>query len=148
MTNLTAHHLRFTLKVETPIELDRQQGSAFRGMLFNGLRGPSHNPALGFCTQRHLSACAECALVAVCPTDGLLSRLGLRERDDGVRCGGAAPLEIGTNAFEIFGTIQLAPPKAGHQGCFDRDLAGELIDDREVVGLESVVSAYGTVYWG
>ena len=75
MTNLTAHHLRFTLNVETPIELEAQQGSAFRGMLFNGLRGPRNNPALGFCTQRHLKTCAECPLVAVCPVASLVATL-------------------------------------------------------------------------
>lgn len=78
MLNLTAHHLRFKLKVDTPIELDRHQGAALRGMLFNALRGPKHNPALGFCTQRHLSTCAECALVAACPVAGLVSTLDPR----------------------------------------------------------------------
>jgi hypothetical protein len=72
---LTAHHLRFTLKVETPIELDEQQGSALRGMLFNALRGPRNNPAQGFCTQRHLNTCAECALVAVCPVASLVATM-------------------------------------------------------------------------
>lgn len=72
---LTAHHLRITLDVETPIELDDHQGSALRGMLFNALRGPSRNPALGFCTQRHLTACADCALVAVCPVAGLVATM-------------------------------------------------------------------------
>jgi hypothetical protein len=75
---LTAHHLRFTLKAETAIELDSQQGSAFRGMLFNALRGPKNNPALGFCTQRQLTTCAGCALVAACPVAGLVSTLNPR----------------------------------------------------------------------
>lgn len=72
---LTAHHLRITLDVETPIELDDHQGSALRGMVFNALRGPSRNPALGFCTQRHLTTCADCALVAVCPVAGLVATM-------------------------------------------------------------------------
>jgi hypothetical protein len=72
---LTAHHLRFTLKIETPLELDEHQGAALRGMLFNALRGPTRNPALGFCTQRHLTTCADCALVAVCPVASLVATL-------------------------------------------------------------------------
>jgi hypothetical protein len=72
---LTAHHLRFTLKAETTIELDQHQGSALRGMLYNALRGPQRNPALGFCTQRHLKTCAECTLVAVCPVASLVATL-------------------------------------------------------------------------
>jgi hypothetical protein len=75
MTNLTAHHLRFTITAETPIELNEHQGSALRGMLFNALRGPRNNPALGFCTQRHLNACAECALVAACPVASLVATM-------------------------------------------------------------------------
>ena len=75
MYNLTAHHLRLTLAVETPLELDEHQGAALRGMLFNALRGPRHRPELGFCTQRHLTACAECALVAVCPVASLVATL-------------------------------------------------------------------------
>lgn len=74
-TNLTAHHLRITLTVETPIELDQHPGGSLRGMLFNALRGPRHNPSLGFCTQRHLSTCADCALVAVCPVAGLVATM-------------------------------------------------------------------------
>ena len=73
--NLTANHLRFTLEVETPIELDHHQGSALRGMLFNALRGPKNNPALGFCNQRHLTTCVECPLVAVCPVAGLVATM-------------------------------------------------------------------------
>lgn len=73
--NLTAHHLRVTLDVETPIELDEHQGAALRGMLFNALRGPQRRPELGFCTQRHLTTCAECALVAVCPVASLVATL-------------------------------------------------------------------------
>lgn len=73
--NLTAHRLRFSLEVETPIELDYHQGSALRGMLFNALRGPKNNPALGFCTQRHLATCVECPLVAVCPVAGLVATM-------------------------------------------------------------------------
>lgn len=72
---LTAHHLRVTLDVETPIELDEHQGAALRGMLFNALRGPRRRPELGFCTQRHLTTCAECALVAVCPVASLVATL-------------------------------------------------------------------------
>ncbi len=75
MINLTAHHLRFTLKAETTIELNEQPGSALRGMLFNSLRGPRHNPALGFCTQRHLKTCAECPLLAVCPVASLVATM-------------------------------------------------------------------------
>lgn len=73
--NLTAHHLRFTLNVETPIELDTHPGAALRGMVFNALRGPKNNPALGFCTQRHLPTCADCALVAACPVAALVSTM-------------------------------------------------------------------------
>lgn len=73
--NLTAHHLRITLTVETPIELDDHPGSALRGMLFNALRGPRHNPAVGFCVQRHLPTCANCSLVAACPVASLVATL-------------------------------------------------------------------------
>lgn len=72
---LTAHHLRLTLEVETPLELDEHPGASLRGMLFNALRGPTRNPALGFCTQRHLATCADCALVAVCPVASLVATL-------------------------------------------------------------------------
>jgi hypothetical protein len=75
MMNLTAHHLRLTLAAETPLELDEHQGGALRGMLFNALRGPQRRPELGFCTQRHLTACAGCALVAVCPVASLVATL-------------------------------------------------------------------------
>jgi hypothetical protein len=75
MLNLTAHHLHFSLEVESTIELNEHKGSALRGLLFNALRGPGRNPALGFCTQRHLKSCAECALVAVCPVAGLVATL-------------------------------------------------------------------------
>ena len=44
-------------------------------MLFNALRGPQRRPELGFCTQRHLTTCAECALVTVCPVAGLVATL-------------------------------------------------------------------------
>lgn len=75
MHNLTAHHLRFSLEVESTIELDEHKGSALRGLLFHALRGPQGNPALGFCVQRHLRTCAECALVAACPVASLVSTL-------------------------------------------------------------------------
>ncbi len=75
MTNLTAHHLRFTLKAKTPIELDTHQGAAFRGMLFNALRGPNNQPALGFCTQRQLTSCPNCPLVTVCPVASLVATM-------------------------------------------------------------------------
>lgn len=74
-TNLTAHHLRITLTVETPIELDRHPGASLRGMLFNALRGPTRNPAMGFCVQRHLKTCADCALIAACPVAGLVASM-------------------------------------------------------------------------
>jgi hypothetical protein len=75
MLNLTAYHLRFKLEVQTTIGLDEHQGAALRGMLYNALRGSKNNPALGFCTQRHLATCAECALVAVCPVASLVATL-------------------------------------------------------------------------
>lgn len=75
MVHLTAHHLRFSLEVGSTIELNEHKGSALRGLLFNALRGPDQNPALGFCTQRHLKSCAECVLVAVCPVAGLVATL-------------------------------------------------------------------------
>ncbi len=75
MLHLTAHHLHFSLAVESTIELNEHKGSALRGLLFNALRGPERNPALGFCTQRHLKACADCALVAVCPVASLVATL-------------------------------------------------------------------------
>lgn len=73
--NLIAHHLRVDLIAETPIELDEHPGSSFRGMLFNALRGPGRNPALGFCMQRHLKLCADCALVETCPVAALVATL-------------------------------------------------------------------------
>lgn len=75
MPNLTAHHLRFFLEVESTIELNEHKGSALRGLLFHALRGPEKNPALGFCVQRHLRTCAECALAAACPVASLVSTL-------------------------------------------------------------------------
>lgn len=75
MHNLTAHHLRFSLEVESTIELNEHKGSALRGLLFHALRGPEKNPALGFCVQRHLWTCAECSLVAACPVASLVSTL-------------------------------------------------------------------------
>ncbi|MBI1880825.1 MAG: hypothetical protein HYR94_21825 [Chloroflexi bacterium] len=75
MHTLTAHHLRFSLEVESTIELNEHKGSALRGLLFHALRGPEKNPALGFCAQRHLKTCAECALVAVCPVASLVATL-------------------------------------------------------------------------
>lgn len=72
---LTAHHLRLTLEVETPLELEEHPGASLRGMLFNALRGPQRRPELGFCTQRHLTTCADCALVAVCPVAGLVATM-------------------------------------------------------------------------
>lgn len=75
MLHLTAHHLRFDLEVETRIELNEHKGAALRGLLFHALRGPARNPALGFCTQRYLRTCAECALVAACPVAGLVSTM-------------------------------------------------------------------------
>jgi hypothetical protein len=73
--DLIAHHLRITLTVETAIELDDHPGSALRGMVFNALRGPKNNPALGFCVQRHLTACAACPLIAACPVASLVSTM-------------------------------------------------------------------------
>lgn len=75
MFTLAVYHLRFALAVETALELNQHQGAALRGMLFNALRGPKHNPALGFCAQRHLKTCADCALAAACPVAGLVSTL-------------------------------------------------------------------------
>jgi len=75
--HLTAHHLRITLAVETAIELDDHPGAALRGMLFNALRGPQNNPALGFCVQRHLPSCADCTLVATCPVASLVATMNL-----------------------------------------------------------------------
>lgn len=135
MTTLTAHHLRFTLKVETPIELDTQQGSALRGMLFNSLRGPRNNPALGFCTQRHLTTCAECQLVAVCPVATLVSTMNPqadRGRDvprpyaivppqrDKTRYEAHEHLSFGLtlfgNAFNLFPYVVMALRQAGPLG--------------------------------
>lgn len=135
MTNLTAHHLRFTLKVETPIELDTQQGSALRGMLFNSLRGPRNNPALGFCTQRHLTTCAECALVAACPVASLVATLNPqadRGRDvprpyaivppqsDKTRYEAGESLSFGLtlfgNALNLFPYVVMALRQAGPMG--------------------------------
>jgi hypothetical protein len=73
--NLTAHHLRLTLSVETPIELDQHPGASLRGMLYNALRGPRNNPAGGFCVQRHLNSCADCSLIAACPVAGLVATM-------------------------------------------------------------------------
>lgn len=41
MYNPTARHLRFSLEVESTIELNTYQGSALRGLLFHALRGRS-----------------------------------------------------------------------------------------------------------
>ena len=60
MDSFTAHHLRFTARVKTPIELDEHKGSAIRGALFHALRRR-------FCYDREAENCHGCALSVTCP---------------------------------------------------------------------------------
>ena len=68
MDNFTAHHLRFTLRVVTPIQLNEHKGSAIRGALFHALRRQ-------FCFNREAPPCAECPLHATCHVAFLVATL-------------------------------------------------------------------------
>jgi hypothetical protein len=68
MENFTAHHLLFTLRVVTPIQLNAHKGSSIRGALFHALR---HQ----FCFNREARSCAECPLHATCPVAFLVATL-------------------------------------------------------------------------
>ena len=68
MEHFTAHQLRFTCRVKTPVALNEHQGSAIRGALFHALRNR-------FCMNREVVECAACPLVGTCPVATLVSTL-------------------------------------------------------------------------
>jgi hypothetical protein len=90
MEKFTAHQLRFTCEVQTPILLNEHKGSSIRGALFHALRGsPTIQGRIlkgwqGFCYNKEAASCADCPLVATCPVAFLVSTLrpeGERGRD-------------------------------------------------------------------
>lgn len=70
MTLLT-HHLVFTARATTPLELDAQAGSSVRGALVGTLWGR-------FCANHAAPSCAACPLIGACPVAALIAPL----RDD------------------------------------------------------------------
>lgn len=70
--NLTTHHLRFTARATTALELDDQAGSAIRGAIVGALWGR-------FCANQAAPSCAACPLVRVCPVAALVAPM----REDG-----------------------------------------------------------------
>jgi len=66
MQHFTAYRLRFVGEVQTQIELNKHQGSAIRGALFNVLR--RH-----FCFQQQYKSCRQCTQHAACPVSFLLA---------------------------------------------------------------------------
>ena len=70
MTLLT-HHLVFTARATTPLELDAQAGSSLRGALVGALWGR-------FCANHDAPSCAACPLISACPVAALIAPL----RDD------------------------------------------------------------------
>ncbi|WP_069804363.1 CRISPR system precrRNA processing endoribonuclease RAMP protein Cas6 [Thermogemmatispora onikobensis] len=63
---LTTYHLLWTMRVETPLELDASPGTALRGALFSAIW---HR----FCTNKQARTCLECPLLQVCPVSALLA---------------------------------------------------------------------------
>jgi hypothetical protein len=70
MTLLT-HHLVFTARATTALELDAQAGSSVRGALVGALWGR-------FCANKAAPSCAACPLIGACPVAALIAPL----RDD------------------------------------------------------------------
>lgn len=66
MENFTAHQLRFTGEVTTPLELNEYKGGALRGALFHTLRRQ-------FCVQRDRRDCRNCPTVEACPIAYLMA---------------------------------------------------------------------------
>ncbi|MBX5450609.1 MAG: CRISPR system precrRNA processing endoribonuclease RAMP protein Cas6 [Thermogemmatispora sp.] len=63
---LTTYHLLWTMRVETPLELDDSPGTALRGALFTAIWRR-------FCTNKQAPTCLECPLLQVCPVSALLA---------------------------------------------------------------------------
>jgi len=63
MSEFTAHHLRFILKAETPLELPLYKGSALRGALFSALKA-HYCPAPSAPDPLHSTLCPVCWLMA------------------------------------------------------------------------------------
>ncbi|MBO0777548.1 MAG: hypothetical protein J2P37_01860, partial [Ktedonobacteraceae bacterium] len=61
-------HLRFTVRVCTPLALDAYSGSAFRGSLFHAIWQR-------FCTNKSAETCAACPLLETCPVSALVAPL-------------------------------------------------------------------------
>lgn len=69
--SLQTHHLAFTARATTPLELDAQAGSSLRGALVGALWGR-------FCANKAAPSCAACPLVSACPVAALIAPM----RDD------------------------------------------------------------------
>ncbi|MBO0782979.1 MAG: CRISPR system precrRNA processing endoribonuclease RAMP protein Cas6, partial [Ktedonobacteraceae bacterium] len=65
---ITTTHLRFTVRVRTPLALDASSGSAFRGSLFHAIWQR-------FCTNKQTETCAACPLHETCPVSALVAPL-------------------------------------------------------------------------
>jgi len=63
MSDFTAHHLRFVLEVQTPLELGAHKGPALRGGLFGALRS-HYCPAQGDPGPQHSAICPVCWLMS------------------------------------------------------------------------------------
>src|SRR5690242_2785820 len=98
---LTTHHLQFTARATTPVELDAQSGAAVRGALTTALWDR-------FCANKAAPTCTDCPLVRVCPVAALVAPL----REDGATGGEQRPRPY---------TIQ--PPRDGSR----RYAAGETV---------------------
>lgn len=71
VSRFSAHRLSFECRVESPILLGEQQGSAIRGALFHALRGRRERP--GFCVEPGRQDCRGCRMLAGCPVSFLLA---------------------------------------------------------------------------
>jgi hypothetical protein len=78
--SLTTHHLEFTCRAVTPVELEEQPGSSVRGAVVGGLWER-------FCANKAALSCPACPLVPVCPVAALIAPM----REDGEPGGGQRP---------------------------------------------------------
>lgn len=68
LSTFTTTHLRFTVRVVTPLALDEYSGASLRGNLFNAIW---HR----FCQNREAPSCAACPLHTLCPVSALVAPL-------------------------------------------------------------------------